>query len=73
MDHYRGESQNLTTAAEANMLKLREMLGTLDETAFRAMVRRQIDAGMLDAKPWERKAARWALEQLAHDKERRDG
>ena len=29
MDHYRGESQNLTTAAEANMLKLREMLGTI--------------------------------------------
>jgi hypothetical protein len=25
-DHYRGESQNLTTAAEANVLKLREML-----------------------------------------------
>ncbi len=35
MDHYRGESQNLTTAAEANMLKLREMLGTIspDEQA----------------------------------------
>ncbi|MBN8456671.1 MAG: DNA repair ATPase [Verrucomicrobia bacterium] len=32
MDHYRGESQNLTTAAEANMLKLREMLDTLDDT-----------------------------------------
>jgi len=31
MDHYRGESQNLTTAAEANVLKLREMLEILTE------------------------------------------
>ena len=31
MDHYRGESQNLTTAAEANVLKLREILGLLDD------------------------------------------
>jgi hypothetical protein len=33
MDHYRGEAQNLTTAAEANLLKLREMLGILEESA----------------------------------------
>ncbi|MCF7731823.1 MAG: DNA repair ATPase [Akkermansiaceae bacterium] len=35
MDHYRSESQNLTTAAEANVLKLHEMLGilTAPETA----------------------------------------
>lgn len=32
MDHYRGESQNLTTAAEANILKLRDMLGILTES-----------------------------------------
>ena len=32
MDHYRGEAQNLTTAAEANLLKLREMLGILEES-----------------------------------------
>jgi ATPase involved in DNA repair/ATPase family associated with various cellular activities (AAA) len=32
MDHYRGESQNLTTAAEANMLKLRDMLAILTES-----------------------------------------
>jgi hypothetical protein len=31
MDHYRGESQNLTNAAEANVLKLHEILGLLDE------------------------------------------
>jgi hypothetical protein len=31
MDHYRGESQNLTSAAEANLLKLKELLGTLTE------------------------------------------
>ncbi len=32
IDHYRGESQNLTTAAEANLLKFYEMEGLLDET-----------------------------------------
>ena len=31
IDHYRGESQNLTTAAEANLLKFYEMEGLLDE------------------------------------------
>ena len=31
VDHYRGESQNLTTAAEANLLKFYEMEGLLDE------------------------------------------
>lgn len=31
IDHYRAESQNLTTAAEANMLKFREMLDLLDD------------------------------------------
>jgi hypothetical protein len=32
IDHYRSESQNLTTAAEANLLKFYEMEGLLDET-----------------------------------------
>ncbi len=32
VDHYRGESQNLTTAAEANLLKFYEMEGLLDDT-----------------------------------------
>jgi hypothetical protein len=32
MDHYRSESQNLTTAAETNMLKLREMLDILADS-----------------------------------------
>lgn len=32
VDHYRSESQNLTTAAEANLLKFYEMEGLLDET-----------------------------------------
>jgi len=31
IDHYRSESQNLTTAAEANILKFYEMEGLLDE------------------------------------------
>lgn len=31
IDHYRSESQNLTTAAEANLLKFYEMEGLLDE------------------------------------------
>ncbi|WP_367870508.1 DNA repair ATPase [Luteolibacter sp. Populi] len=31
LDHYRSESQNLTTAAEANLLKFYEMEGLLDE------------------------------------------
>jgi cob(I)alamin adenosyltransferase len=31
MDHYRSESQNLTAAAEANLLKLTELLGTQTE------------------------------------------
>jgi len=31
VDHYRSESQNLTTAAEANLLKFYEMEGLLDE------------------------------------------
>jgi hypothetical protein len=31
IDHYRGESQNLTTAAEANLLKFYEMEGLLDD------------------------------------------
>lgn len=30
LDHYRSESQTLTTAAEANLLKLRELCGWLD-------------------------------------------
>jgi len=30
-DHYQGEAQLLTTGAEANLLKLNELLGTLDE------------------------------------------
>ena len=32
IDHYRSESQNLTTAAESNLLKFYEMEGLLDET-----------------------------------------
>ena len=32
IDHYRSESQNLTAAAEANLLKFYEMEGLLDET-----------------------------------------
>ncbi|QJE99265.1 AAA family ATPase [Luteolibacter luteus] len=32
IDHYRSESQNLTTAAEANLLKFYEMEGLLDDT-----------------------------------------
>jgi hypothetical protein len=31
MDHYRGESQTLTTGAEANLLKFKEMVGALSD------------------------------------------
>ena len=31
MDHYKGESQTLTTGAEANLLKFRELTGTLSD------------------------------------------
>ena len=31
MDHYKGESQTLTTGAEANLLKFRELIGELTE------------------------------------------
>lgn len=31
-DHYQGEAQLLTTGAEANLLKLKELLGSLNET-----------------------------------------
>jgi hypothetical protein len=35
LDHYRGESQTLTTGTEANMLKFRELIGiqTAEEKA----------------------------------------
>jgi hypothetical protein len=32
LDHYRGESQTLTTGAESNLLKFKEMVGALDTT-----------------------------------------
>ncbi len=32
LDHYRAEAQTLTTGAEANLLKLHELLGALDDT-----------------------------------------
>jgi hypothetical protein len=32
LDHYRGESQTLTTGAESNLLKFKEMVGALDAT-----------------------------------------
>jgi hypothetical protein len=34
-DHYKSESQTLTTAAEQNLLKLRELRGTLDDVQAR--------------------------------------
>ncbi len=45
MDHYRSESQNLTTAAEANMLKFRELLGVLnaDELARWEQIKKQFN------------------------------
>jgi len=32
LSHYEGESQTLTSAAEANLLKYKELVGRLDET-----------------------------------------
>jgi hypothetical protein len=32
LDHYRGESQTLTTGAESNLLKFKEMVGAVDAT-----------------------------------------
>ena len=36
IDHYRSESQNLTTAAEANLLKFYEMEGLLGDAGSRS-------------------------------------
>ncbi len=36
-DHYRGEAQTLTTGAEANLLKLGELRGTLTDVEAEAL------------------------------------
>ena len=60
LDHYRGEAQTLTTGAETNLLKLQELLGTLEgedlerwEDLKRSFRRRQ-EAGGSEDDPMQR-------------------